>query len=225
MSMIDKDAWMDLLSAKLQERFAERLRFLGLQGSYRRGEATETSDFDAVVILDRVELADLKAYREIVAAMPDPAKACGFIGGAEEIRNWPRHELFQFVMDTEPHFGSLADLTPELGEEDAREAARVGAGGIYHQACHAYLYAGGDRGEVLRQLCKGAFFAMQAAHYLVSGEYAGSRAELREKLSGDERAILSFAADRAGTSPADDGETEKMFGLLLEWSGSLLRRL
>ena len=40
--------WCTLLAKKLKEAFGETLYFLGLQGSYRRGEATPDSDIDAV---------------------------------------------------------------------------------------------------------------------------------------------------------------------------------
>ena len=36
----------------LNETFRDRVWFVGLQGSFARGEATETSDIDVVVILD-----------------------------------------------------------------------------------------------------------------------------------------------------------------------------
>ena len=43
---------------------------MGLQGSVRRGAATESSDIDFVLILDRLDTADLSAYRELVRSMP-----------------------------------------------------------------------------------------------------------------------------------------------------------
>ncbi|MBQ4547215.1 MAG: nucleotidyltransferase domain-containing protein, partial [Oscillospiraceae bacterium] len=50
--MIDITAWMNDFLLKLNKIFANRVWFVGLQGSYGRGEATETSDIDIVVILD-----------------------------------------------------------------------------------------------------------------------------------------------------------------------------
>ena len=54
--MIKLDAWMKNYLQILNETFANRVWFVGLQGSYGRGEATETSDIDIVAILD--EFAD-----------------------------------------------------------------------------------------------------------------------------------------------------------------------
>ena len=61
--MIDITAWMKNFLQILNETFANRVWFVGLQGSYGRGEATETSDIDMVVILDELsamELPDLE---------------------------------------------------------------------------------------------------------------------------------------------------------------------
>ena len=44
--------WMKDLTEKLKRQFGQRLLFVGLQGSYQRGEATADSDIDVVVLLD-----------------------------------------------------------------------------------------------------------------------------------------------------------------------------
>ena len=41
--MMDINVWMNDFLQKLNETFANRVWFVGLQGSYSRGEATETS--------------------------------------------------------------------------------------------------------------------------------------------------------------------------------------
>ena len=50
--MIDITTLMNDFLQKLNHTFVKRVWFIGLQGSYGRGEATETSDIDIVVILD-----------------------------------------------------------------------------------------------------------------------------------------------------------------------------
>ena len=52
--MIDIKLWMDRFIYLLKETFGERIYFVGLQGSYGRDEATEASDIDAVVILNKL---------------------------------------------------------------------------------------------------------------------------------------------------------------------------
>ena len=56
--MIDISLWMDAFLQALHTSFENRIRFAGLQGSYGRGEATETSDIDVVVIQDRLDAAE-----------------------------------------------------------------------------------------------------------------------------------------------------------------------
>lgn len=47
----DIEKWLNTVIEKLKETFSKRLLFIGLQGSYNRGEATCESDIDLVVIL------------------------------------------------------------------------------------------------------------------------------------------------------------------------------
>ena len=46
--MIDVQIYMSELTTYLEAAFGERLLYVGLQGSYLRGEATEESDIDAL---------------------------------------------------------------------------------------------------------------------------------------------------------------------------------
>ncbi len=222
--MIDANSWLDELLSRLRGRFGERLLFLGLQGSYRRGEQTDASDFDAVVILDRLDLSDLAAYRSMLEGLPESEKACGFIGGRDELAAWPRHELFQFVRDTDARFGNLESLVPEALDKDVREAVRIGASGIYHAVCHAFVHAGGAdaRMEVLRGLFKGAYFVLVQAHFLRTGIYAGTRKSLAEALSGIERRIMEAGNDWEGGKAEREGDPDALFTMLLEWSGSIM---
>ena len=48
--MIDITNWIQSFLQVLNEVFANRVWFVGLQGSYGRGEATETSDIDVVTM-------------------------------------------------------------------------------------------------------------------------------------------------------------------------------
>ena len=53
-NMIDINGWMNDFLQKLNDVFVNRVWFVGLQGSYGRGEATDTSDIDVVVIFDEL---------------------------------------------------------------------------------------------------------------------------------------------------------------------------
>ena len=59
MKIIDITAWMDGFLKALNDTFGNRVWFVGLQGSYGRGETTETSDIDVVVILDELSALDI----------------------------------------------------------------------------------------------------------------------------------------------------------------------
>ena len=54
------DLWLTEFQTRLDETFTNRIYFLGLQGSYARGEATASSDLDVVVIFDELTPADLQ---------------------------------------------------------------------------------------------------------------------------------------------------------------------
>lgn len=133
--MIEPQKWVAEALAGLQKEFGSRLLYLGLQGSYRRGEATESSDIDLVTLLDEVSLDDLDAYRGVVRSLPEGDKACGFICGAGEFAHWPRHELFPFKMDTTDYYGRLDDFMPPISRDDIVAGARISASGLIHLLC------------------------------------------------------------------------------------------
>ena len=54
--------WQETFLQALNSSFSNRVWFVGLQGSYARGEATESSDIDLVVILDELSAGDIAAY-------------------------------------------------------------------------------------------------------------------------------------------------------------------
>ncbi|MCD8351743.1 MAG: nucleotidyltransferase domain-containing protein [Planctomycetaceae bacterium] len=215
----DIKGWTNDAVTKLRGEFAERLVYVGLQGSYRRGEAKEGSDIDLVVVIDALGLNDLDRYRGIVHAMPGGGDACGFISDVTTLARWPGHELFTLRMDTVDYYGDLASLLPPLTDEDVREAARVGASGLYHMVAHSYLYGDGSeqaRGELLTALFKGAFFVMLAVEYRRSGIYYQTKTELLRHLDGDEAAVMAASIDYAAWV---EGKTQaEAFALLLDWT-------
>ena len=214
------EAWMRQLTHRLQDAFGARLRFVGLQGSRARGEAGPESDIDAVVILDAVSLADLRAYRALLAGMPEREKVCGFYGGQAELARWDRGDLFQFIHDTIPFYGDLSALTPPLGREEARRAALKGACDIYHGCTHGLLF---DRDTAaLRALYKMAAFALRAVYFCRTGEYIFRTDDLRERLTPPEARLLDgITAARALT---DDGAAyEELCDRLRLWAADTIR--
>lgn len=215
--MVEIERWMEELAGRLAERFGPRLLFLGLQGSYGRGEANEDSDIDVVTVLDRVELSDLDLYRAIVGGMPEGEKACGFLCGAAELKSWPKYDLCQLARDVRAYRGELGPLLPPLGREDLAQAAAIGASGIYHAAVHTYLYAPKDNWPgFLKEAHKGAFFALRALYELRTGESVRAKRDLLPRLSGDEREILAYSLLHTQEEP------EAAFARLLRWSAAAM---
>lgn len=55
--MVEIGQWMEGYVSAVERVFGDRAIFIGLQGSYGRGEPTESSDIDVVLILDRLNPA------------------------------------------------------------------------------------------------------------------------------------------------------------------------
>ena len=218
---MDAFAWAKRAKETLEAEFGDRLRFVGLQGSRARGEAHEDSDIDLVVLLDRVDVGDLERYRTVVASMPRSELACGLIGSERVLATWPRHELFQFYHDTRALFGELPDVSP-FTNTDALQAARIGASGIYHAACHACVFGGDATDDILGSLFKGAFFSLQALQFVRTGVYPRTKAELAAQLEGDEARILEIGRTWEAHHPEDDAERHELIDLLLRWSEGVI---
>ncbi|MBC8569406.1 nucleotidyltransferase domain-containing protein [Zongyangia hominis] len=217
---ISIDTWMEALKLKLCSAFGERLIFLGLQGSCQRGEATSASDIDVVLILDELSTADLMRYRQLLKTMPHAERACGFVSGRDELARWPRADLFQFVLDTRPLLGSLEEITGPV-DRDAAEALQTGAANLYHGACHSYLFDE-NPADALPALYKGTFFLLQAAHFLLTGVYTRSKAELLPLLTGENREILQMCMERDTLAHTAGVELEAAFGKLIAWSSRMM---
>ena len=86
--MIDIKNWIAEFTNKVEQTFSDRVWFIGLQGSYGREEATDTSDIDVVVILDELRMNDLKTYRDMLDTLQNRQLICGFISGKDELLNW-----------------------------------------------------------------------------------------------------------------------------------------
>ena len=62
--------WLEKYVHEVVSTFGYRIWFIGVQGSYARGEATEDSDIDIVLILDTLLPADLRIYRGMLNRLP-----------------------------------------------------------------------------------------------------------------------------------------------------------
>ena len=219
--MIQPQSWMRELTAKLMSCFQSKLVFVGLQGSYQRGEAHEGSDMDAVVILSTLSMDDIASYREILATMPEHERACGFIVGKEDFQNWAKYELFQFEQDTFAYFGDLHALMPVFARNDIIDSAKIGASALYHACCHTAVH---DPENILalQGMFKGAFFLLQIEYYLKNGDYIRTKRELLPLLTGDPQEILRVSMSWDAETISVKNKPDSYFALLLRWAQTIL---
>ena len=186
--MIDITDWMKNFLQTLNETFANRVWFVGIQGSYGRGEATETSDIDVVVILDELSLKDIQAYNNMLDTLPHRELICGFVSGKKEILNWEPSDLFQFYYDTTPIKGSLDELLSVIDECAVDRAIQIGVCNIYHGCVHNMLHEKSK--DILKGLYKSASFVVQAIAFKQTGIYIKHLKDLLGVVSSDEQAIV-----------------------------------
>ena len=186
--MIDITAWMKTFLQILNETFANRVWFVGLQGSYGRGEATETSDIDVVVILDELSAVDIQTYHDMLDTMSHRDMICGFLSGKKEIMNWEPSDLFQFCHDTTPIRGSLDQVMAVIDESAVNRAIKIGACNIYHGCVHNMLHEKNE--DILQGLYKSATFVVQAIAFKQTGNYISHQKDLLQVVSSDERVIV-----------------------------------
>lgn len=187
--MIDINSWMNDFLQALDNTFAERVWFVGLQGSYARGEANENSDIDLVVILDELTAFDIQSYNEILDTLPDRGLICGFLSDKEDILNWEPSDLFQFYYDTKPIKGSLVPLLTMLDDAAVDRAIKIGACNIFHGCVHNMLHEKSE--DILKGLYKSASFVVQAICYKQTGKYISRQSDLLDIVSSDEKAIIN----------------------------------
>ena len=65
-NLVDIEDYTKRLTEELKMEFGKRLLYVGLQGSYLRGEATSESDIDIMLVLDEIHAKDLDVYRHIL---------------------------------------------------------------------------------------------------------------------------------------------------------------
>ena len=214
--MIDTTVWIESFLQALDACFGARVWFVGLQGSYSRGEATETSDIDTVVILDQLDAEDVKAYHAMLDTLPHRELMCGFLSGKEELFNWDAADLFQFYHDTKPIRGSLDALLAVIDDAAVGRAVKLGACNIYHGCVHNMLY---DKSEdIVRGLYKAASFVVQAIFFRQTGKYIGRQKDLLEAVSEEEREIVKISMQLKNGGAVELGwMSETLFAWAKKW--------
>lgn len=204
--------WMPMFLKALEKNFPGRVWFVGLQGSYSREEATQTSDIDVVVILDELSAQDIQTYGTMLDRLPHRELICGFLSGKKELLCWDAADLFQFYHDTKPIHGSLDALLEGIDNEAVKRAIKMGACNIYHGCVHNLLHEKSE--QILKGLYKAASFVVQAICFQQTGNYIRRQKDLLPMVSQKEREIIeNFLALKNG----DTMDFEEMSRTLFVW--------
>ena len=220
--MLDHNLYMQRLADLLKEAFDDRILYIGLQGSYIRGEANEHSDIDPMVVLDRLTPEDLQKYKQIISQLQEPEKHCGFVCGSKELKNWNPLEICHLLHTTVDYFGELKTLLPPYTKSDVENYIKLSVGNLYHEICHRYLHGSDERNAAnIAGSCKSVFFILQNVYYLKTGTFPQTKLDLFEMTTGTDRAILSKVMALGNGSIY---EYDELFSSLLNWCSDLLAR-
>ena len=214
--MLDINSWTAKFLKTVDEAFGNRVWFVGLQGSYGRGEATDTSDIDVVVILDELSASDIQNYNAMLDDLPHRELICGFLSGKDELLHWEPSDLFQFYYDTTPIKGSLDELLTVIDEAAIDRAIKIGACNIYHGCVHNMLHEKSE--DILKGLYKSASFVVQAIVFKQTGKYIKRQSELRDVVSADERVIVdTFLSLKNGDAVEFGAMSDTLFSWSKKW--------
>lgn len=214
--MVDITTWMNDFLQNLNHTFENRVWFVGLQGSYGRGEATETSDIDVVVILDELSAMDIQTYNKMLDTLPHRELICGFLSGKDDIMNWEPSDLFQFCYDTTPIKGSLDEVMAAVDENAVNRAIKIGACNIFHGCIHNMLHEKNE--DILRGLYKSASFVVQAIVFKQTGNYIKHQEELLTVATHNEQVIINiFLSLKKGGTVDFTPMSETLFAWSKKW--------
>ena len=207
------NSFMESFKENLLNLFNDNLLFLGIQGSYGRGEAKENSDIDPVIILRQCGKDELLKYRAYINTLPEKDILCGFVSSSDELRAWESADRAQLILDTKPVYGELTPLCPEITPEDILRAVQQGACAIYHASSHNILHA--RDWSILPELYKSTRFTIRMKHYLDTGVYVSAFRELTAVVDEKEKTILE----------ARNPDTENDAFTLLEWASDTIKEI
>ena len=216
--------YIEDMIADLRTSFGARLLYVGLQGSYLRGEAKEGSDLDLMVVIDALTKDDLDLYRACLENRGDEIPSCGFLCGREELSAWNPMEILHVLHSTKDLLGTLAPLLPAVTMEDHRHFVQLSAGNLYHALCHRYVH-GGEEGRAvsLGSHEKELYFLLSDLHYLRTADFPPTRNALYEVLPPCDRAVWD-AVKEARDDP-DGCEYDAAFARVFAWCQSVLAEI
>ena len=216
------ERYMEKLVEALLAAFGDDLLYVGLQGSYLRGEATEDSDIDAMVILETADLPALVQYREVIESLGDSDKACGFLCDRKDMAHWNTLEIPHLLHATKDYYGRLADFVPPCTVEDLRQFVRLSLGNLLHELTHRFIHRPAERSyAALADMHRPVFFILQNLLYLQNGIYPETRAALPDLLMGENKSVWEMLCREKN----GEGTPEVDLRLLHDWCRNTLRSL
>lgn len=218
--MFDLNGYLQKLLTECRIAFRDRLLYVGLQGSYMRGEAGENSDIDIMIVLDQFSVKDMDAYGKLLERIGYREKSCGFICGRNEITRWNPLEVCQLLHTTKDIYGHLTEYLPETSQEDEINYVKVSLGNLYHELCHRYIHSGRESSIVkFRGTCKSLFFLIQNMYYLETGEFVTTKKALKELVTEEDQKMLSM------TDLANDFNFDTEFLSVFTWCQNAFSRI
>lgn len=220
--MISIESYMTGMVDLLRQAFGKDLLYVGLQGSYLRGEATEKSDIDVMVILEEVSLPLFDRYRAVLKAAGNEELSCGFLCSRADMAHWNPQEIPGLLHGTRDYYGSLADLVPPYTEYDLKLFLQTGLGNLYHEITHRYIHSTPGRSlSALAELHKPVFFLLQSLLLYRDGTFPENRAALMKILTGEDSVVWEMLC-RCRTD--GQGTTDDL-ARLLAWCEHTLQTL
>ena len=221
--MLRINEYVNELIITLKAAFGERLLYVGLQGSYLRGEETESSDIDIMAVIDKLSAEDLKTYRKALVTVGNYDKSCGFICSRADLEHWNPLEICHLLNTTKDYYGELKKLVPEYTMEDERNYVKLSLNNLYHEICHRYIHSDREHNVLMLPItCKSVFFIMQHLYYLSSGNFIPTKRELLECLQDEDKTVLELSISLRNHI---DYDFDKAFTVLFDWCQNALLRI
>ena len=221
--MINIKLYINKIIEKLKEKYSDRLVYVGLQGSFLRGEATENSDIDIMVVIDKLNVSDLDKYRLIIDSLECSDKMCGFICSKTDIQNWNPLEICNLINSTKDYYGNLSDLVPVYTDKDIKNYIKISINNLYHEICHRYIYSDKiTNKENLKYSYKSVFFILQNLYYLKNKKFIKTKKELLNLLEGKNREVLEYSILLNNENEYD---FDKYFELLFTWCKETMKKI
>ena len=219
-NLVDINDYTNRLTEELKTKFGDRLLYVGLQGSYLRGEATLESDIDIMLVLDEIHAKDLSVYRQILEGLGEYDRACGFVCGRDELLNWFPQEICHVLHTTSDIYGKLSDIVPDYSKKDIADYIKMSVGNLYHMLCHRRIHSEMEKNVNKLPLAKrDIFFILQNLYYLEENNFIEKKSEVASVVKGIDLQVWECLSEEVTYENVDQS-----LDLLLNWCSDVLKR-